>query len=73
MTLELVKVATKYDAKLASELARASVAFDERLHAQITIASNRYEEKVCIAHNNFEVKLTTWINVCRMDDNKRRD
>ena len=89
MALELVKVAAEYDAKLASELARASVAFDERLHAQLAIASNQYEEKVCIAHNSFEVKLTTWINAYNeserkakeymamytklMDDNKRRD
>ena len=89
MALELVKVAAEYDAKLASELARASVAFDERLHAQLAIASNQYEEKVCIAHNSFEVKLTTWINAYNeserkakeymamytklMDDNKRRN
>ena len=89
MALELVKVVAEYDAKLASDRARASVAFDERLHAQLAIVSNQYEEKACIAHKSFEVKLTRCINAYNeserkakewktmyiklLDDNKRRD
>ncbi len=73
MALELVKVAAEYDAKLASELARASAAFDERLHAQLAIASNQYEEKVCIAHNRFEVKLTAWINAYNESERKAKE
>ncbi len=61
MASELVNLAAQYDAKLAGELATDSVAFDERLHVQLTIASNHYAEKMCIAHNILEGKLTAWI------------
>ena len=74
MALELVKVVAEYDdAKLASELERASVAFDERLHAQHAIASNQYEENLCIGHNSFEVKLTTWITAYNESERKAKD